>query len=152
MVDHPIAISSPNCRLLLDCIEEAKNCRKGNLPSLSLDSLLQQWDWSCLLSNFVNSHFKHGDGPLRHLPTCCFKVVFSEASYAVNRHKYIRFLRIAIIPFIRQHHGSGCYWLWMDLASAHYTNNTLSFLQQQGLIPKLSPSTQTHHALPCFSC
>ena len=90
-------------------------------------------------SNFVNSHFKHGDGALRHLPTCCFRVVFSEAGYTVNRHKYIRFLCIAIIPFIRQHHGSGFYWLWMDLASAHYTNNMLTFLQQQGFIPKLHP-------------
>jgi len=25
----------------------------------------------------------------------------------------------------------------MDLASAHYTNNTLTFLQQQGFMPKL---------------
>ena len=59
--------------------------------------------------------------------------------YAVNRHNYIRFLRIAVIPFIRWHHGSGFYWLWMDLASAYYTNNTLTFLQQQGIIPKLYP-------------
>ena len=27
----------------------------------------------------------------------------------------------------------------MDLASAHYTNNTVIFLQQQGFIPKLHP-------------
>ena len=27
----------------------------------------------------------------------------------------------------------------MDLASAHYTNNMLTFLQQQGFIPKLYP-------------
>ena len=133
MMDRLIAISSANCQLLLDCIEKAKNCRKGNLPGLFLDSLLQCWDWSCLPSNFINSLFKHGDGALHLLPTCCFKVVFSEAGYAVNHQKYIRFLRIAIIPFIHQHHGSGCYWLWMDLASAHYTNNTLALLQQQNI-------------------
>ena len=135
-VDRPIAISSANCQLLLDCIKEAKNCWKGNLPGLFFYYLLQPWDWSCLPSNFINSLFKLGDGALRHLPTC-FKVIFLEAGYAVNCHKYIRFLRIAIIPFIRQHHGSGCYWLWMDLASAHYANNMLTFLQQQGFIPKL---------------
>ena len=44
----------------------------------------------------------------------------------------IRFFRIAITPFIHQHHGNGCYWLWMDLESAHYTNDTLTFLWQQG--------------------
>ena len=132
---RPIAISSANCQLLLDCIEKVKNCRKGNLPGLFLDSLLQRWDWSCLLSNFVKSFFKHGDGALHLLPTC-FKVVFLEA---VNCYKYIRFLGIAIIPFIHQYYGSGCYWLWMNLASAHYTNNTLTFFQQQGFIPKLHP-------------
>ena len=57
----------------------------------------------------------------------------------INHHNYIRFLRIALIPFIHSHHGSGCYWLWMDLASAHYTNNTLTYLQQQGFILKLYP-------------
>ncbi len=57
----------------------------------------------------------------------------------VNHHNYIRFLRIALIPFIRSHHGSGSYWVWMDLASAHYTNNTLAYLQQRGFIPKLYP-------------
>ena len=139
MVHRPIAISSANCQLILDCIKEAKNCWKRNLPGLFFDYLLQPWDWSCLPSNFINSLFKLGDGALRHLPTCCFKVIFLEAGYAVNRHKYIIFLRIAIIPFIRQHHGSGCHWLWMDLASAHYANNMLTFLQQQGFIPKLHP-------------
>ena len=89
--------------------------------------------------HFWEQLFKHGDGALRHLPMCCFKVVFLEAGYAVNRHHYIRFLRITIIPFICQYHCSGCYWLWMDLASAHYTNNTLTFLQQQGFFPKLYP-------------
>ena len=54
------------------------------------------------------------------------KLSFLEVGYAVNRHNYIRFLRIAIIPFIRQHHGNGRYWLWMHLESAHYTNDTLT--------------------------
>ncbi len=65
----------------------------------------------------------------------CFKVVLSEVDYAVNDH-YIRFLCIADIPFVRRHYGSGCYWLWMDLANAYYTNNMLTILQQQGFIPK----------------
>ena len=60
------------------------------------------------------------------------KLSFSEAGYAVNHYNYIRFLRIAIIPFIRQHHGNGHYWLWIDLESAHYANNTLTVLWQQG--------------------
>ena len=68
------------------------------------------------------------------------KAVFLEAGNAVNCHKYIRFFHIPIIPiipFIRQHHGSGCHSLWMDLANTHYTNNMLTFLQQQGFTPKL---------------
>ncbi len=139
MVDCLIAISSVNCQLLLDCIEKTRNCRKGNLPGLFFDSLLQCWDRGCLPSNFINSLFKHGDGALRHLPTCCFKIVLLEVGYAVNRHHYIRFLRITIIPFICQYHCSGYYWLWMVLASAHYTNNTLTFLLQQGFFSKLHP-------------
>ena len=135
-VDCPIAISSENCQLLLDCIEEVKDCRTGNLLALFLDSLLQRWDWSCLPSNFVNCLFKHGDGALRHLSMWRFKVVLSEVGNTVNHHNYIRFLRIAVIPFIRRHYGSGCYWLLMNLASAHCTNNMLIFFQQQGFIPK----------------
>ena len=57
---------------------------------------------------------------------------FLEAGYAVNYHNYLRFLSIAIIPLIRHHSGNGCYWLWMDLDSAHYANDTLTFLRQQG--------------------
>ena len=47
----------------------------------------------------------------------------------VNHHNYIRFLHIALIPFIRLHHCSGCYWLWMELASAHYHYHYLSSLR-----------------------
>ncbi len=61
------------------------------------------------------------------------KLSFLEVGYEVNHHNDIRFLPIAIIPFIHQHRGNGCYWLWMDLASAHYPNNTLTFIQQQGI-------------------
>ena len=50
----------------------------------------------------------------------------------------IRFLWIAVIPFIHPHHGYEGYWLWMDLASAHYAKDILVFLQQQSIhfIPK----------------
>ena len=60
------------------------------------------------------------------------KLSFLEVGYAVNHYNYIRFLCIAIIPFIRQHHGNGHYWLWIDLESAHYANKTLTVLWQQG--------------------
>ena len=59
------------------------------------------------------------------------KLSFLEVDFAVNHH-YIRFLRIAIIPFIRQYQGNGHYCLWIDLESAHYANNTLTVLWQQG--------------------
>ena len=64
-----------------------------------------------------------------------------EAGYAVNRHNYIRFLCIPAIPVIRvicQYHSNGHYWLWMYLASAHYANDTLTFLRQQSIcfVPK----------------
>ncbi len=66
------------------------------------------------------------------------KLSFLEVGYAVNRHNFIRFLCIAVIPFIHHHHGYGCYWLWMDLASAHCPKNMLELLQQFSicLVPK----------------
>ena len=127
-----------------------KDCQKGNFPGLFMDSPLQRRDSSCLPSSIIDSRFKRGDGALRHLSMCCFKVVFLEAGNAVNRHHYIRFLRITIIPFICQYHCSGCYWLWMDLASTHYTNNTLTFLQQQGFFPKLHPQ-RCKPTMRCFA-
>ena len=60
------------------------------------------------------------------------KLSFLEVGYTVNHYNYVRFLRIAIIPFIHQYHGNGHYLLWIDLESAHYANNTLTVLWQQG--------------------
>ena len=66
------------------------------------------------------------------------KLSFLEAGYAVNCHNFIRFLCIAVIPFIHQHHIVGRCWLWMDMASAHFANDMLAVLQQQSIcfIPK----------------
>ena len=66
------------------------------------------------------------------------KLSFLEAGYAGNRHNFIRYLCMAVIPFIRLHHGYWRYWLWMDLASAHYANNMPVLLQQQSIcfVPK----------------
>ena len=74
---------------------------------------------------------------------------FSEAGYAFNHH-YIRFLRIAIIPLIHQH-GNGRYWLWMDLEGAHYANNTVTFLWQQGtcFVLKDAKFAMCRHVSPC---
>ena len=58
------------------------------------------------------------------------KMSFLVAGYALNRHNYIRFLHTAVIPFIRQLHSNECYWLWIDLAIAHYANNIQAFLSQ----------------------
>ena len=60
-------------QLVVDCIVEVKDWRKGNLPGL--DSPLQHRDWSCLPFSIVDSLFKRGDGTLRHLPTWHIKVV-----------------------------------------------------------------------------
>ena len=46
-----------------------KDCRKGNLQGLILDSLLQHGDWSCLPSSIVDCLFERGNGAMRHLPT-----------------------------------------------------------------------------------
>ena len=56
------------------------------------------------------------------------KLSFLEKGYAFYHHNHIRFF---CIPFIHQHYGNGLYWLWMDLESAHYANDTLTFLWQQ---------------------
>ena len=39
---------------------------------------------------------------------------------------------------ITQHHPNGRYYLWMDLASSHFANNTLDLLRQEGIrfVPK----------------
>ena len=152
-VECPIAILSANCQLLLHCIEEVKDCRKGNLPGLFLNSLLQRWDWSCLPSNFGYSFLSMVMEHCAISQHGISKLSFLEAGYAVNCHNYIRFLRIAVIPFIHQHHGKGCYWLWMNLASSHYANDTLIFLWQQGIcfLPKRANLPCFSIALPCFS-
>ena len=148
MVDRLIAISSVNCQLLLDGIEKARNCRKGNLPGLFFDSLLQCWDRGCLPSNFVNSLFQHGDGALRHLPTCCFKIVFLEADYAVNCHKYIKFFCTAIIPLsisIMAVGVIGYGWTWQVPTTPMHAD----FPPATRLHPQASsPRRQTHLALP----
>ena len=62
---------------------------------------------------------------------------FVESGYAVNRHVYINMLRKTVVPFIRQHHANQRYWFWMDLASAHFANDTLALLRQEfGLCPR----------------
>ena len=63
---------------------------------------------------------------------------FVEGGYAINRHAYIQILRSTVVPFIRRHHSNGRYYFWMDLASAHYANDTLAFLRQEGIrfVPK----------------
>ena len=116
-------------QLLLDCIEEVKDCRKENLLGLFLDSPLQHWDWSCLPSCVTISAV---------VEYCAIsqsgisKLSFLETGYTVNHYNYIRFICIAIIPLICQHLGNGYYWLWMDLESAHYANDTpQAFLRQQ---------------------
>ena len=58
---------------------------------------------------------------------------FVEGGYAINRNNYIEILRRTVIPFIRANHRNGDYWLWMDLASAHYANDTLNFLREEGI-------------------
>ena len=52
---------------------------------------------------------------------------FVEGGYAINRHRYIEILGATVIPFIRENHSNGNYFLWMDLASAHFANETLEF-------------------------
>ena len=60
-----------------------------------------------------------------------------EGGYAVNSAVYVGILRRTVVPFIRANHGNR-YWFWMDLASAHYANATLAFLQQEKIrfVPK----------------
>ena len=56
----------------------------------------------------------------------------------VNCHVYINILRQTVVPFIRQHHANQRFWFWMDLANAHFANDTLAFLRREGIwfVPK----------------
>ena len=81
-------------------------------------------------------------------------LTFVEGGYAINRHDYIRILRQTVVPFIQENHGDGRYWFWMDLASAHYANDTLDFLREENIrfIPKDAnpPSVASLHPIEDF--
>ena len=118
----PIAILSANSQLLLDCFEEVKDFRKGNLLGLFFFSWILRFSCHPLSqAAFLSMVMEHCA-----LSQCGIsKLSFSEAGYTVSHNNCIRFLQIAIIPFICRHHGNGCYWLRIDLENVHYTNNTL---------------------------
>ena len=111
MVDCPIAISSANSQLLLDSVEEAKNCWKGNLPGLFLILCLST---RIEVASHPSSQTTFLSMVMVHCAICqpgISKLSFLEAGYTVNHYNFISFLCMAVIPFILQHHSYGRYWL-----------------------------------------
>ena len=57
---------------------------------------------------------------------------------AINGEIYSQILCTNVVPFNQQHHSDGSYYLWPDLASAHYGQDALQVLQENCIqfIPK----------------
>jgi hypothetical protein len=43
-------------------------------------------------------------------------------------------LRSKLVPFIKEHHNDGNYVFWPDLASSHYAQATMDFLDEKKII------------------
>jgi hypothetical protein len=54
---------------------------------------------------------------------------YKSKSEAINSDTYIRCLKKRLIPFIQQHHEDLNYVFWPDLAPAHYSNETVKWME-----------------------
>jgi hypothetical protein len=64
---------------------------------------------------------------------------FVPSGLAVNQHIYLEeCIKKRLIPFIEEHHLDDQYLFWPDLASAHYANSVISFLNEKSInfVPK----------------
>jgi hypothetical protein len=59
--------------------------------------------------------------------------IIRKSGLAVNQTVYLEFLKSGVIPFINQHHSDGNYKFWPDLASSHYANTVVSYLNDQNI-------------------
>ena len=63
-----------------------------------------------------------------------------STSVPVNTDIYIdEFLQSKLLPFIHKHHSDVNYLFWPDLAGAHYSNETVAWMEEH-LVEKVSNS------------
>jgi transposase len=64
--------------------------------------------------------------------------IIRKSGLAVNQKVYLDFIKRGVIPFIKKHHSDGNYKFWPDLASSHYANSVVSYLNDQNIkfVPK----------------
>ena len=61
------------------------------------------------------------------------KPIMTKSGMAVNKTRYLRALRKRLVPFINEHHQNGDYLFWPDLASSHYVNDVIDFLEAENI-------------------
>ena len=58
------------------------------------------------------------------------RIFATLSNNAINGEIYSQILCTNVVPFNQQHHSDGSYYLWPDLASAHYSWDALQVLQE----------------------
>ena len=80
-------------------------------------------------------------------PKGASKPMFFESRQAINKQAYIGCLCKWLIPFIDEHYKNEEYLFWPDLASSHYANEVVSFLDANNIkyLPKVKnpPNTRS---------
>jgi len=78
------------------------------------------------------------------------KPMFFESGLAINKQSYIECLRKRLIPFIDKHYKNEEYLFWPDLASSHYANEVIAFLDSNNIkyVPKVKNPPNVPEARP----
>ena len=78
------------------------------------------------------------------------KPLMMKSGLAVNKKKYLKALRTRLLPFINAHHKNGDYLFWPDLASSHYANDVVDFLDRENInyVPKVKNPPNVPEARP----
>ena len=71
-------------------------------------------------------------------PKGIWKPFVVKSGQAINAATYIGILRRHLIPFINKHHKNGNYLFWPDLASWHYAQDVIKYLEANNIkfVPK----------------
>lgn len=66
------------------------------------------------------------------------KSFIAKSHQAINADTYIETLRRHLVLFINKHHKNGNYLFWHDLASSHYADNVIKYLEPNNVnyVPK----------------
>lgn len=73
-----------------------------------------------------------------------------KSGMAINKQQYLKFLRMRLVPFINEHHKNGEYLFWPDLASSHYAQDVIDFLDASKInyVPKWKNPPNVPEARP----